>query len=93
MAKVYSLKNSTGKMQYLHMQFMLQFNEDLQEHQAGKVNGTGEILHYWHIERKKKRGGWKHVRGIHRTKSQITRIWLDRYNDGEHRLKHMDKIC
>ena len=57
------------------------------------ATSTGEI-HYWHVERKAKRGKkWIFVGRFFCTKEHIAEVWTQhyRYNDVKHRLVHMMK--
>jgi hypothetical protein len=79
-----------------HMRFTMReqeqrrIEEDARRYAALSAEEKAEREHYWHIEKKMKRGGWKLHGPFYGTKSEAARFW-NKYFRGnkEFRLRHI----
>lgn len=87
--RVYDLKRATPKMKYHHMIMVLDFRRSLLQ---GTTQDTGaaEPSHYWHIERKAKRGNrWIFVRDYQGTKREAAQLFNKFFRGRGYRLRHL----
>jgi hypothetical protein len=75
-----------------HMNIAIVAKEQLMEEQMKSLPTIKDTIHYWHIERKSKRGKkWIYTGQYFCTKEEMARIWVKFFRDGNHRLRHMMK--
>jgi hypothetical protein len=64
--------------------------DDARRYAALSAEERAEPEHYWHIERRKKRGGWKFYKPFYGTKREVARFWVKCFKGNkEFRLHHM----
>jgi hypothetical protein len=82
-----SIRNMNFTLRDLEQQ---RAEEDARRYAALSTEEKEEREHYWHIERRMKRGGWKHYRPFYGTKREVARFWVKFFKGNkEFRLHHM----
>lgn len=75
-----------------HMNITLVAREQIADAYYQTLKPTKREIHYWHVERKAKRGKkWIFVGRFFCTKAEMAEKWVAdyRYRDDKHRLVHM----
>lgn len=74
------------------MNITMVFNEQIADAYYQTLKPAPEPIHYWHVERKAKRGKkWLFVSRFYCTKAQMVETWCKFYRNGSYRLVHMLK--
>lgn len=65
-------------------------NERLRDERERRIPDQNETVHYWQVERRTRRGGWKFHSEHYCTKSEIVRIWKNFFfQKMDFRLRHL----